>query len=164
MPIGFLLVGAVGIGATAQLIRERRRSRAAKETSAAWPDCCSSLIGGPMGIASEVGKRSGAIRVAALTCLAIFVTSIAMILVGDPFWNLYFVALGLFVAGPVGLVARSMLVRSRRHPWAEGDDDALHRATVPFSLTGPSQRTPSSTDRIGTNGRGTRGRGSVTLR
>lgn len=50
----------------------------------------------------------------AVGCLVVFVASIVTVVLGDPFWNLYFVSLGLFIALPVGLVTGGLLIRSRR--------------------------------------------------
>jgi hypothetical protein len=44
----------------------------------------------------------------------VFVVSITTMVLGDPFWNLYLVAFGLFVAAPVGVVAAMLLFWSRR--------------------------------------------------
>jgi hypothetical protein len=58
--------------------------------------------------------RQRVLRRIAAGCLVVFVVSIAMIVLGDPFWNLYLVSLGLLVAPPVGLVAGGLLIWSRR--------------------------------------------------
>ena len=58
--------------------------------------------------------RQRVLRRVAAGCLAVFVVSIAMIALGDPFWNLYVVSLGLFIAPPVGLVAMGLASWSRR--------------------------------------------------
>jgi hypothetical protein len=50
----------------------------------------------------------------AVGCLVVFVVSITTMVLGDPFWNLYLVAFGLFVAAPVGVVAAMLLFWSRR--------------------------------------------------
>lgn len=55
------------------------------------------------------------LRIIAVACLVVFVISVAMLVVGDPFWNLYVVSLGLFVALPVGVVVAFVLMWSRRH-------------------------------------------------
>ncbi len=55
------------------------------------------------------------LRLIAIGCLAVFVVSVAMIVVGDPFWNFFVIAFGFLVAAPVGVVAAVLLlIRSRK--------------------------------------------------
>lgn len=58
-------------------------------------------------------KPLGRPETVAIVCLAFVVVAAVMVAVGDPIWNLYVVSLGLFVALPVGLIAVSIVVRSR---------------------------------------------------
>jgi hypothetical protein len=50
------------------------------------------------------------LRLIAVGCLVVFVVSVAMIIIGDPFWNFWFIAFGFLVAAPVGVVAAVLLV------------------------------------------------------
>jgi hypothetical protein len=60
--------------------------------------------------------RQRVLRRVAIGCLVVFAASIVTVVLGDPYWNLYFVSLGLFVAAPVGVVAAGLLIRSVRSP------------------------------------------------
>jgi hypothetical protein len=61
-------------------------------------------------------------------CLVVLVISVLMVVVGDPFWNIYFIWFGFFVALPVGLVAVGLMILSRRRSAAGMQTD---RATRP---------------------------------
>lgn len=62
----------------------------------------------------RLSDRQRVLRRIAAACFVIFVAGVVMIVLGDPYWNLYFVSLGLFIAPPVGLVAVGLLIWSRR--------------------------------------------------
>lgn len=53
-------------------------------------------------------------------CLAAVVISVAMIVVGDPFWNLYFIGLAWCVGIPLGLGSAWWLIRPGRSDPADG--------------------------------------------
>lgn len=54
------------------------------------------------------------LKFVAIGSLVLFVAAVLMIIVGDPWWNLFVVPLGLFIAPLVGAIALVLMVRSRR--------------------------------------------------